>query len=143
MECLEVLETRDLSLDKSPLEVGVNDPSCLGCLGTLEDRPCLDLLVPGSKEVDEVEALVPYLDDPGEDGLGLVLGSGQTDLCGLGGALLEEGLLLVGVVPESPKLLLKLDGKGNADYAAMVRSVATGERLLAFTIVQWAGEKQR
>ena len=116
---LEVLEPGDLCLDESPLEVGVDDAGGLGGLGSLEHRPGLDLLVSGSEKVDEVETLVPDLDDPGEDALGLVLGSGESNLGGLLGALVEEGFLLVGVIPESPELLLELDGKGDADASAM------------------------
>jgi len=60
---LEVLEVHHLGHDEALLEVGVNAPGGLRCLGALLHGPGLHLIRSGSEEVLQLQALVARHDD--------------------------------------------------------------------------------
>lgn len=61
-QLLEDVEVVDDDLDKSLLEVGVDDTSGLWCLGTVPDRPLANLVGSGGEEASKIEHL-PHLND--------------------------------------------------------------------------------
>ena len=54
MKSLEVIEIRNLCLDKTSLKIGMNNASSLGCQASLLDSPCSYLLDPCCEELLQV-----------------------------------------------------------------------------------------